>query len=105
MRAGLKVAILANGPAEVAESLIPALFRDAAPDTIVASGTHGVRKPEPAAFKAVADALSVPLDECFFIDDTPMHVEGARAVGMQSFHFQQDFAELESALRAAGVEW
>ncbi len=105
MRTEFEVAILANGPAEVAESLIPALLGDAAPSTVVASGTHGVRKPKPAAFKAVAHALGVPLDACFFIDDTLMHVEGARAVGMQSFHYQHDFEELESALHEAGVRW
>lgn len=42
----------------------------------------GRRKPEPAAFAAIAAAIGVPLSRILFFDDTLVNVEGARAVGM-----------------------
>lgn len=42
----------------------------------------GLRKPERAAFEAIASAIGVPLDRILFLDDTPANVEGARAIGM-----------------------
>jgi len=42
----------------------------------------GLRKPERAAFEAIAAAIDAPLDRILFFDDTPGNVEGARAVGM-----------------------
>jgi glucose-1-phosphatase len=42
----------------------------------------GLRKPERAAFEAIASAIGVPLGRILFLDDTPANVEGARAIGM-----------------------
>lgn len=42
----------------------------------------GLRKPEPAAFAAVARHISVPMDRILFFDDTEENVVGAQAVGM-----------------------
>jgi putative hydrolase of the HAD superfamily len=42
----------------------------------------GRRKPERAAFEAIAAAIGVPLHRILFFDDTPANVEGARATGM-----------------------
>jgi beta-phosphoglucomutase-like phosphatase (HAD superfamily) len=42
----------------------------------------GLRKPERAAFEAIAAAIGVPLNRIRFFDDTPASVEGARAIGM-----------------------
>ena len=42
----------------------------------------GLRKPEPAAFRAISAAIGVPLDRILFFDDTQVNVEGARAIGM-----------------------
>jgi putative hydrolase of the HAD superfamily len=42
----------------------------------------GLRKPEPAAFRAISEAIGVPLDRILFFDDTPVNVEAARAIGM-----------------------
>jgi HAD superfamily hydrolase (TIGR01509 family) len=44
----------------------------------------GRRKPERAAFEAIAAAIGVPLDRILFFDDTPANVEGARAIGMRA---------------------
>jgi HAD superfamily hydrolase (TIGR01509 family) len=50
--------------------------------------TIGVRKPAPQPYLAVAEALSAPVDECLFIDDMPINVRGAEAVGMEGFVFE-----------------
>jgi glucose-1-phosphatase len=42
----------------------------------------GLRKPEPAAFEAIAAAIAVPLDRILFFDDSAVNVGAARAIGM-----------------------
>jgi glucose-1-phosphatase len=42
----------------------------------------GLRKPERAAFEAIAAAIHVPLDRILFFEDTEANVEGARSIGM-----------------------
>ena len=50
------------------------------------SSEIGVRKPEPAAFAAIAAAIDLPLERILFFDDTLANVEGALAVGMPAVH-------------------
>lgn len=42
----------------------------------------GARKPEPEAFRRVAEAIGVPPGRVLFFDDLPENVEGARQAGM-----------------------
>jgi HAD superfamily hydrolase (TIGR01509 family) len=42
----------------------------------------GARKPEPQAFRKVADAIGVPPGRVLFFDDLPENIEGARQAGM-----------------------
>ena len=51
-----------------------------------------------------AERLEVPVSACVFTDDLAQNIEGARAAGMQAFHFQ-GAADMERQLRALGVEW
>ena len=62
------------GPRFAAEM---AVFR-----TIFSSPEIGLRKPEPEAFRHVADEIGVPLERILFFDDTAENVDGARALGM-----------------------
>ncbi len=64
---------------------------------VFVSSDLGKRKPEPAAFTAVAAEIGVPLDEILFFDDTHENVEGARAVGMQAVHVRS-IADIERAI-------
>jgi HAD superfamily hydrolase (TIGR01509 family) len=57
-------------------------------DVMVDVATIGVRKPAPEPYLAVAQALEVPAGECLFIDDMPVNVRGAEAVGMEGFRFE-----------------
>lgn len=56
-------------------------------EVMVDVATIGVRKPAPEPYLAVAEALAVPETECIFIDDMPVNVRGAEAVGMEGLLF------------------
>ena len=51
---------------------------------VFVSWEMGLRKPEPAAFRAVADATGIPLNRTLFFDDAMENVEGAREAGLQA---------------------
>lgn len=72
-------------------------------DDIVNSATVRLAKPDPRVFRLAASRLGVPPERCFFTDDLPHNVEGARAVGMTAHEFR-GVGGLVAALRAAGVE-
>jgi glucose-1-phosphatase len=55
---------------------------------IFVSSEMGLRKPEPAAFKAIAAATGLDLEAMLFFDDTLGNVEGAQALGMPAIHVQ-----------------
>ena len=51
-------------------------------DRIFISNEMGLRKPEAGAFRHVAREIGVPLQRILFLDDSPVNVNGARALGM-----------------------
>lgn len=48
------------------------------------SSRLGLRKPEPAAFERVVQAIGLPASEILFLDDLAANVAGARAAGLQA---------------------
>jgi putative hydrolase of the HAD superfamily len=81
-----KLAVLSNAPAGLAHWLddwgILQLF-----DVVVCSGDEGVAKPDPAVFERTLARLDVAPAEAVFIDDSPGHVQAARALGLHGIHF------------------
>ena len=75
---------------------------DGAFERVFVSSEVGARKPEPAAFEAVANATRVRLSSMVLFDDTMANIEGARAVGMQAVHVQRpsDVTQALTILRA-----
>jgi epoxide hydrolase-like predicted phosphatase len=57
-------------------------------DHIIISAEVGMAKPDPAIYALCLQALNVEPDEAIFIDDFKENIEGAKAVGMQTIHFQ-----------------
>jgi len=51
---------------------------------VFVSSELGLRKPERAAFRAVADATGITPAALLFFDDAIENVEGARAAGLQA---------------------
>ena len=69
-------------------------FRTLAPELIELFGEHlftsshyGARKPNPVVFERVLAAYDVSAEDAFFADDMRVNVEGARSVGITSYHF------------------
>ena len=81
-----KLAVLSNAPPRLAKwladwDLLP-LF-----DVVVCSGDEGMVKPDPAIYELTLARLGVEPNEAIFIDDSPGHVEAARALGLHGIHF------------------
>ena len=98
--AGAHLAILSNE----LDLFYGANFRSKLPflerfDTIIDATYTGILKPDPRAYESCADALSLPLENCVFVDDQMKNIKGAQAVGMQTVHF--DVQRPEQSYRQA----
>ena len=56
-------------------------------DGIVVSGYEGVVKPQPEIYELLLRRFSLRASECVFIDDNPVNVAGAEAVGIRGIRF------------------
>lgn len=56
-------------------------------DHLVDCSDTGVLKPDPQAFHQAADQVGASLDRMLFVDDQPVNVAGAEAVGLESIYF------------------
>jgi putative hydrolase of the HAD superfamily len=100
-RRSVPVALLSNASSRLVDDLRRSGILDRF-DAVVGSADVGVCKPEPAAFRAVAERLGVGPEDCLFVDDTSENLAGAEAVGMQTVHFT-GVDELEQQLTEAGL--
>ena len=71
-------------------------------DQLVLSHEVKAMKPEPAIYAAAIEAARARPEECFFTDDIPAYVEGARAAGIQAEPFE-GFEKLTRDLSSRGV--
>ena len=55
--------------------------------TIFLSHQIGKRKPTPDTFIWVCEQMGFEPKEVLFIDDSPQHIEGAKAAGLQTFFY------------------
>lgn len=69
---------------------------------LISSDVHLV-KPQPEIYRLLCDTFHVHAEECFFIDDAPINIEGAYEAGIQGAVFHGDAGALRKALRAVGV--
>jgi|SRR5688572_9288040 glucose-1-phosphatase len=75
-------------------SRVLSLFR-----RVFVSSALGMRKPDPAAFRAVAAATGVAPDRIAFFDDSLENVEGARVAGLRAVQVLST-ADVEVSLQA-----
>jgi putative hydrolase of the HAD superfamily len=99
---GVRTALVTNNVAEFGDgwrSMIPV---DELFDVVIDSSRAGVRKPDPAIFRAALDALDVTASTSVFLDDYMGNVTAARALGLRAIHVGADrlaaFEELERLL-------
>ena len=71
-------------------------------DGIVLSGEVGVTKPDPAIYRIVLERAGVEAERAVFLDDSPINVDGARAVGMPAILFT-DATQARRDLIALGL--
>ncbi|TGU94959.1 HAD family hydrolase [Mesorhizobium sp. M00.F.Ca.ET.151.01.1.1] len=86
--AGFRLAILSNE----LDLFYGAGFRRRLPlldlfDVIVDATYTGILKPDPRAYAFVTEALGLPAAACVFVDDQQRNVDGGRAAGMRTVHF------------------
>lgn len=73
-------------------------------DGVVVSAEVGMLKPDPKIFTLLLQTYGLSASETVFLDDMPHNVDGARAVGMESFLFTTAPA-CEARLRALGLSF
>jgi HAD superfamily hydrolase (TIGR01509 family) len=103
-----KLAVLSNSPPGLARWLdswkILDLFH-----VVFCSGDEGIVKPDPKAFARTLERLEAKPEEALFIDDTPEHVDAARALGLRGVVFttaerlEEELTDLLGADRHADV--
>ena len=59
-------------------------------DKVYYSHEIGVRKPHSEAFGLVLDENNLKEKEVLFIDDSPQHIEGAKELGIHTYHLKDN---------------
>lgn len=70
-------------------------------DGMVISAKEKLLKPDPAIYQCLIKRFHLKPQECLFIDDTQVNVEGAENVGIHGHHFVKA-EELDSYFRSVG---
>jgi putative hydrolase of the HAD superfamily len=101
--AGLRTAILSN----MGDSVLTSLEREfawiATFDVLVWSFQLGIAKPDPAIYRHVLKELGTLPEETLFLDDRPVNIDAARALGIVAIEFST-IIQLREDLIAAGLD-
>lgn len=73
-------------------------------DVHILSHKVGALKPSPEIYRVALQLADCEPYECFFTDDIPAYVEGAKAQGIDAVQFQNQ-EQIQQELRARGVDW
>ena len=103
-KAGYNVYLLSNATPRFFDRYldIPALTLM---DGYFISALYKLLKPQREIYEAFCNKFSVKAEECFFIDDMPQNIQGAKDYGMSGFVFNKNISALEEALNAVGVNF
>lgn len=103
-KAGYSVYLLSNATPRFFDRYldIPALTLM---DGYFISALYKLLKPQREIYEAFCNKFSLKAEECFFIDDMPQNIQGAKDYGMSGFIFKKDIQALEKALNDEGVEF
>ncbi|HLH20181.1 MAG TPA: HAD family phosphatase [Bryobacteraceae bacterium] len=72
-------------------------------DLILSYEVHAM-KPQPAIYEAALARAACRPEECFYTDDIPEYIAGARALGIDAVQFR-DAGQLAQELTARGIAW
>lgn len=103
-----KTAILSNATFDLEERLLIDKFGIIDRfDLVVNSARLGIVKPDPAIYRHTLDLLEVAPHEAIFVDDLPVNIEAAAALGIHAIQFRseaQAIADIRSVqARAIGA--
>lgn len=86
-----KAAILSNATFDLEERLLTGKFGILDRfDLVVNSSRLGMVKPDPAIYHHTLDLLEVAPQEAIFVDDLPVNVAAAAALGIHAVHFRNE---------------
>jgi len=85
-RYGLKTVALSNEGREITDYRIRAFDLTSLLDFFVCSCYVGTEKPDPAIYHFAMDQVQLHKEDVVYIDDTALHVEVARELGIPSIH-------------------
>jgi putative hydrolase of the HAD superfamily len=84
---GVSLALFSNAPVEVAAGIAAAPWLAPFSRKFFSCDLRAV-KPEPGAYEAVLEGLAARPDEVVFVDDRPVNIAGAEALGIRSVLFE-----------------
>ncbi len=67
-------------------------------DGLVFSGPLGITKPNKEIFKHLLNTYHLDADDCIFIDDSKINIDGAKNAGIEGYLFDGDAKKLEKYL-------
>lgn len=72
-------------------------------DGLLVSAEQKLIKPQHEIYERLFKTFSLKQEECFFIDDAPVNIEGAYQVGMPGAIFRGNVTALRRELRNSGI--
>jgi putative hydrolase of the HAD superfamily len=96
------LALVSNATTRLERDLAALGLTPALDAAVVNSARVGVAKPDAGIYLAAAELVGVPPDRCLFVDDTPVNVAGAQAVGMTGLLYRAP-QDLRDALGRVGA--
>lgn len=73
-------------------------------DLVIESSKAGVRKPDPAAYKLVLEALDLPASAIVFLDDLGINLKPAKALGMTTIKVVDPDDALDELSKVLGID-
>jgi len=74
-------------------------------DVVIESSKVGVRKPDPAIYRMMCDALDVAPDACVYLDDLGVNCKGAAQIGMRAIKVMSEAQALADLEVATGLSF
>ena len=72
-------------------------------DGKIVSADEKLLKPQHEIYERLFETFGLKAEECFFIDDSTLNIDGAYAVGMPGAVYLGDMTRLRENMRAAGI--
>jgi putative hydrolase of the HAD superfamily len=101
-RCGLKIVVVSNEARELNAYRIRKFNLNGFVDAFVSSCFVGIRKPDPDIFRLSLDIAQAPIEQIVYVENTAMHVDVARRVGIRSI-LHTDHESTRAKLEAFGL--